>query len=388
LQSYVARLDEAMRLCACAHHRIVTPNFVPIVVPVLQPSPLRRLLRSVRPLRWFILRVRRFMYPKWPKAKKWARKWRNMPGDVLCLLPQVIINDEGKLDPYYDAIAARRFVWVIHDLHGYHFPDQWDEVHLTTMRRRFRFLSERAAAIIVYNEFTASDVSQKLGIPRERIFIIRTAPLLSINSYQATVETVDEVLAKLGITRPYALWASSSTLSHKNHERLLQAWRIILDHGHHLQLVCTGIKAPPRWEKVRACILDLGLEHSVRFTGVIGESELAIVLHNAHIAVCPTLFEGGGSGPASEAIMASIPLAVSDIPQIRQHFNDREDLFQFFDPTRPDAIAQAVEAILFDYDTAKQRAEWARAECLTMQTWEMTAREYWRAIEQAAKTHE
>ncbi|MGP8082354.1 MAG: glycosyltransferase [Terracidiphilus sp.] len=395
LHSYVERLDEAMRLCACSHQHIVTPIIGPGIQqaevqasPPVKKSLLRRVLRKVLPLRWLYRRVRRFRHPRWPEAKNWARKWRNMPGDVVCLIPHAVIVDGGELDVYYDAIADRRFIWVIHDLHGYYFPDQWDEDQLIRMRRRFRFLSERASGIIVHNEFTALDVSQKLGIPRERVSVIRLAPLLPINSQWASVETEEEVLAKLGITRPYALWASSSTYSHKNHERMLYAWRTVLDHGHHLHLVCTGHKGP-RWEKVNACIHHLGLEHSVRFTGVISESELAIVLHNAHIAVCPTLYEGGGCGPANEALMASIPLAASDIPQIRQYFNGREDMFLFFDPTSPNAIAQAVEAILLrDYDTAKRHAEWARTEYLAMQSWEMTASEYWRAIEQAVMTHE
>ncbi len=38
------------------------------------------------------------------------------------------------------------------------------------------------------------------------------------------------------------LWASSSTYSHKNHERLLHAWRILVDRNHPLQLVCTGTR--------------------------------------------------------------------------------------------------------------------------------------------------
>jgi glycosyltransferase involved in cell wall biosynthesis len=392
LLSYTARLDEAMRRCSSDHHFLVTPRFVstpglvqPATAP-FTPTRMRRLLRRVPMLRWLVRRVRRSKHPKFPEAKNWATKWRSMPGDIICLVPHVIIDDGGELDSYYDAITARRFIWVIHDLHGYHFPDQWDEDHLTRMRRRYGSLSKRATAIIVHNEFTALDVSQRLGIQRERIAVVRLPHILSTNSHRAHVKAEDDVLANLGIRRPYGLWASSSTFSHKNHERLLHAWRILLDHGHSIQLVCTGAKGP-RWEQVNACILNLRLEDSVCFTDVIDESQLAIVLNNAQLAVCPTLFEGGGSGPASEALMASIPLAASDIPQIRQYFNDRKDLFSLFDPARPDSIANAVEDILLNYDSAKQRAEWARAEYSAMQTWEMTASEYWRAIEQAAQMH-
>jgi glycosyltransferase involved in cell wall biosynthesis len=391
LGHYVACLDEAMKSCASTHQAIVTPKLFPPATQSIQaatpaqPGKLRAWLREIAPLRDGVRWVRRRIHPQWPQAREWARKWRKMPQHVIVLLPHLIISDGGELDCYYSAIADRRFVWVIHDLHGYHFPDQWHDVHLSLMNRRHKFLSERAAGFIVHNEFTRADAADKLSISPERISVVRIAPIFSPDSYLGTKQADADVLARLGIRQPYALWASSSTLSHKNHECLLEAWRIFLDRGYKLQLVCTGMRLP-RWEQVSARIADLRLESFVHFTDSIPNEDMAAVLRNAHLAVCPTLFEGGGSGPASEAILASIPLAVSDIPQVRQQlFGLREGLVHYFDPSRPDDIAAAVEAILRDYNDSKCRAEQARLDYSTMQTWEMTARGYWNAIERAAR---
>jgi glycosyltransferase involved in cell wall biosynthesis len=305
-----------------------------------------------------------------------------MPRDVIALLPHVVIADEGELNSYYAAIAERRLVWVIHDLHGYHFPDQWRKEHLALMRRRFRLLSKRVTWVIVHNEFTADDVVEKLAISREKISIVGLPALISREEHASTIEPDTEVLARHRITQPYALWASSSTFSHKNHERLLEAWSILSDRGHGLQLVCTGARGP-RWEQVSARIASLRLEDSVCFTDNISDADMAAILRNAHLAVCPTLFEGGGPVPAAEAVMASIPVAASDIPQVRQLFDDREDLISFFDPMRPEAIAAAVEQIVVDYETVKRRADFARSEYGRMRTWEKTAKAYWNAIERA-----
>lgn len=371
---YVAYLDEALRANAQHGQVVVGPKFAPPEAG--SPNLLRVQLRKIGLLR----RLRRLLRAN--DVRRGTRYWRDLASDVICVVPHVFADDEGIMDEFYATLTKRRLIWVIHDLHGFHFPDQWPAGHLAVMHRRFRSLSECAAGVIVHNGFTAADVHEKLGIAREKIAIVGLPCFFSLETYVGLKERDTEVLKKLGISSPYALWASSSTYSHKNHERLLQAWRILLDRGHRLQLVCTGAKEP-RWEAVNACIRQLGLQSSVCFTDLISDSEMATILRNAHLAVCPTLFEGGGPGPAAEAVMASIPLAASNIPQVQQLFDDRPDMIVSFDPTRPEAIAAAVETIIGDYPAAMRRAIGARAEYSKMRTWEITAHGYWSAIEQA-----
>lgn len=56
-------------------------------------------------------------------------------------------------------------------------------------------------------------------------------------------------------------------------------------------------------------------------TGTIDKCGINCLLHNAEMVVCPTLFEGGGSAPVMEAVLADIPVACSNIPQILEQFS-------------------------------------------------------------------
>lgn len=385
LAHYTEDLDRAMRLHAGPNQVL---EGLPFTSPLLHAGGTRGrkyvgFLRKSALVKRCVQSLRRFRKQvPWPLADAWAERWRATPDDIVVVVPHVVINDEGKLDCYYAAIAGRTFVWVIHDLHALHFPDQWRDVDVQLLKKRFAFLGQSASQIIVHNEFTAQDVSEKLGIERSRISTVLLPSFFSESAFASSHESDEKCLASLDIKRPYALWASSSTYSHKNHERLLHAWRILADRGCSLQLVCTGSREP-RWDQVSSTIQKLRLDSHVRFTGTISDAALAAVVRNAHLAICPTLFEGGGPGPAAEAMMAGIPLTVSDIPQCRQLFNMRTDLCAFFDPYKPEAIAGAVENILLDYQAATDRADAARTKYPMMRSWEGAASQYWKAVEAA-----
>jgi glycosyltransferase involved in cell wall biosynthesis len=183
------------------------------------------------------------------------------------------MNDEGALDQYYAAISKCNFVWVIHDLHAYHYPDQWSPKDLHLMRRRFLQLAKSASAIIVHNDYTADDAAEKLSIERDRISVVRLPAIFAEKEKYVAKSTDADLLCSLGVTAPYALWASSSTYSHKNHECLLHAWRLLADRNCIIPLICTGSKGP-RWEKVSRCISELNLEQHVQFTGPVSDEAL------------------------------------------------------------------------------------------------------------------
>ena len=390
LAHYTEDLDKALRNYARADQEVVG---VPFISPLrnfrqINDSQLRRLLRKSKLLSFGVNTFRRLSKPEqWPQAQAWTERWHAADSDIVAIVPHVVVDDQGKLDAYYATIARRAFVLVIHDLHALHFPEQWRETDVQLMRKRFQFLAEHAKQIIVHNEFTAGDVSEKFHVDRERISIVLLPSFFSEEAFRSSIESDDANLTALDIARPFALWASSSTYSHKNHEQLLYAWRDLVDRGHSIQLVCTGSKAP-RWNEVWSLIQKLNLVNLVRFTGTVSDAALAAILRNAHLAICPTLFEGGGPGPAAEAMMAGIPVAVSNIPQCRQLFNNRTDLCSFFDPYSPRSIADAVAEIMVDNEAARRRADFARVEYPRMRTWQGAATQYWQAVEEAGKARD
>lgn len=356
----------------------VTKRLAALARGLVGEGTLRNLLRpSYRRI------VRRSYYPE---AASWVAKWRSFPRDVVCLLPHVVCIDAGALDDYYESLAEHPVVWVVHDLHPLHFPDQWDRQTVDIFRRRCLSLAASSRWIIAHNEYTKLDVCKRLGVDQNRI-VVAHLPSILPECDQSSLPSTAAALADYGIRPPYALWASSNTLAHKNHDRLLRAWRLLLDSGKDLRLVCTG-RRNPRWKQISELIHDLGLEEHVVFTDDVPREVLWVILENAKLAVCPTLFEGGGSGPATEAVMRRIPLACSRIPQIQEQFDFRGDLCEWFDPSSDQAIARSVEQILTHYEAALARAELAHRVYPKMRTWEQVATLYWRALDEVSSQTE
>jgi len=84
------------------------------------------------------------------QGASWAAVWRALDARTVCLLPHVVCTDNGALDEYYSALSARRLVWVVHDLHPLHFPDQWNLRICGCLPAPLRLLAGCARAIIVH----------------------------------------------------------------------------------------------------------------------------------------------------------------------------------------------------------------------------------------------
>jgi glycosyltransferase involved in cell wall biosynthesis len=346
----------------------------PADVPLVSHGILKRLLRPFH-RRLAALAAR-------PPAEAWAASWQAMGRATVCLLPHVVCNDHGALDWYYATLMRRPLVWVVHDLHPLHFPEQWQPEFVAAFARRCRSLALRAHTIICHNAYTKADVCERLDADPDKIVVVHLPSILPTCDSK-TLPPAMETLRTHGIRQPYALWASSSTFAHKNHDRLLRAWKLLRERGLDIQLVCTGGKEP-RWPAIARLIDELGLGDRVVFTGNVSRAVLWVILLNAKLAVCPTLFEGGGSGPAAEAIASQIPVACSRIPQVLEQLAGRLDLCEWFDPLDEAAIADAVANVLADDARAHERAAHAAEIFPRLRSWEEVARVYWQAIERAA----
>ncbi|MCK4792771.1 MAG: glycosyltransferase family 4 protein [Desulfobacteraceae bacterium] len=312
--------------------------------------------------------------------RRFYTRWRQVSDDEICILPHIPLSKV--LVPYYKELAKKKLIWVVHDLHPFYFPDAWNSEALKLCKTLLPILADKAKHIIVHNRFTLESVVKHLGISKDKISVIRLPHILDLQKQELSNQEANQVLAKYGIQHPYALWASSTTILHKNHERLIKSWvKVQKNYDKVIQLVCSGAKEP-NWSQISRVLQKVDDKVDVVFTGSIAKDHLITLLKNAHLAVCPTLFEGGGCGPALEAASTRIPVACSDIPQIREQYDNRGDLCIYFDPKDENSIADAVLYLLHHYDTAKKMAERALGWTKHRRSWAEVAKEYWAVIDQ------
>lgn len=186
---------------------------------------------------------------------------------------------------------------MIHDLVPLRFPE-W--VHPRTRRQnvaKYRHAARTCDVIVVNSAFTAEDVAERLGFPRERIVVAH--PGVDERFTQAPNGSGDYVLM-LGRRDP-----------RKNHANLAAAVERLPD----LRLV-----AP---------------EH-------VADDELPALYRGASVFAYPSLFEGFGM-PILEAMASGTPVVASSHPSLDEAAGDAAVRV---DPESPEAIAEGIEEAL------------------------------------------
>jgi glycosyltransferase involved in cell wall biosynthesis len=206
---------------------------------------------------------------------------------------------------------------MVHDLVPLHFR-QW--VHRTTERMhgaKYRHAARSCDVVIVNSEFTARDVAETLGVPRERIHV----------AYPGVDASFSPDGDRLDLGRPYAL--TVATLEpRKNLGTLVDAYRRLDSGG--LSLAVAGAAG---WGEQPA----LDLPGVVRL-GYTRPDELPGLYRGASVFVFPSRFEGFGM-PVLEAMACGVPCVVSAHPSLDEVCGEAAVRV---DPEDPEAIARGI----------------------------------------------
>lgn len=239
------------------------------------------------------------------------------------------------------AVSFPKTVTTFHDLFvmtgDYSTPDY---------RERFTRLAQEAAArsdrIISVSAFTADQVSELLGFPRERIDVVPHGvdpPELADDSTQAAF------LERLDLNPPVVLHVGA-VQHRKNVVRLVEAFEG-LDGAPTLVLAGgDGYGA----EEIFARIESSPASGRIRRLGYVDSETRRLLYQTAAVLAFPSLDEGFGI-PILEAMAAGLPVVCSDRSAMPEVAGDAARLV---DPTRVEAIREGLAGVLNDADLADE----------------------------------
>lgn len=240
-------------------------------------------------------------------------------------------------------------VVTIHDLLFKQFPDQYTAIDRNIYNGKFRYACENADRIVAISEATKRDIVQYYAIAPEKIEVI----------YQSCHErfmqtksqsTIQLTLQQYGLPEEYLLYVGS-IIERKNLLGIIQAMEM-LPPALQLPLVVVGGGKNPYRNKVRNYITTRGLQKKVFFSEV-SSADLPAIFQQASIFLYPSFGEGFGI-PILEALFSKTPVITSRLSSLPEAAGPSSYLV---DPSRPEAIANAVEGILSDGQFCKQMVE-------------------------------
>jgi len=306
------------------------------------------------------LQVERRLPGRWVQAS-W-RKFAWPPFDWLA----------GRADVYHfpnfirPPLKKGKSVVTIHDLSFLRFPQTAEKRNLAYLRKRISGTVKAADAIVAISEFTAREIEQLLGAPRNKIHVVASGLAEHIREPEA--EKVRELKDRLGLERPYLL--NVGTLEpRKNIAFLVEIFELL--RGFDGDLVLAGMKG---WsfQPILDRISSSRRADRIRLLDYVAEADLPALYAGAELFVFPSLYEGFGFPPL-EAMACGTPVLSSTAGSLPEVLGEGAEFCPGFDPAQ---WAEKIQTFLADFSRRREAVERGRRRALSF-TWKETARRTW-----------
>ncbi len=216
--------------------------------------------------------------------------------------------------------GCRPYLLTLHDVAQAHFPERFfaGSGEYQRFTRRLQRSVERAARIVTDAEFTKRDIVALTGCAPEHIAVVPLGvdPVFQpLDPQEAAVGA-----AGVGVEGPYILYVGGFDFR-KNLERLLEAYRLVVESGREETLVLAGSggQGGAFYPDLRAAAAMQGISDRVVFLeGVVRDDGTLRSLYNAaSLFVFPSLFEGFGLPPL-EAMACGTPVVCSSAASLSE----------------------------------------------------------------------
>lgn len=277
-------------------------------------------------------------------------------------LPDPFISQDILLAPIYSLAllhTSKPFAFTLHDLQEHYYPENFSRWQRNWRYQVYAGLLARAWRVICESRQVKTDIIRFFGVPAERTAVITAPPLRQFMADESE-DRLQAVRDRLNLPDRFLFYPAQFWV-HKNHLRLIEAFREVAREVPDVSLVLTGRKRD-EYEIVMAAVNASGLSRRVHHLGYVEQHDLQAIYRLATALVMPSLFESV-SIPIYEAFQVGTPVAASGILAIPDQVGDAGLLF---DPTSVASITQAILKILGDPEAARRLGKKGQDRMLSM----------------------
>jgi glycosyltransferase involved in cell wall biosynthesis len=226
-------------------------------------------------------------------------------------------------------------ILTFHDMQQEFFPEFFSPQELAGRRKSYLPSVHEARVVITVSEHAKTCLVDKYGIDSGKIHVVHSGCGSEFHSREAS--TLVGTLEKYAIDRPFMLYPAA-TWPHKNHRRLIEAVRILVERECFEGLLLLTGSPQNEFMELKEYAEHLGLSSMVRWLGYLPKEDLAQLYNLARIMVFPSLFEGFGL-PVVEAMASGCPVICSNCSSLPEVGGNA---VIYFDPLLPEDIAAKI----------------------------------------------
>lgn len=271
--------------------------------------------------------------------------------------------------PFQQYIVTRLpSVFNPHDLQHLHLPQFFSPEQQLRREASYRLACQLATRIAVASDWIADDICEQYSLPRRKLAVIPWGAATAAH-FKPTELDVERVRREYRLPDRFIFYPAAQW-PHKNHSRLIAAVSEVRRRGTPIALILSGAGLELN-QKLNEQVKALQLDQLVRMVGVVPAESMRALYRAAMAVVVPTLFEAM-SGPVSEAWQEGVPVACSDIPQLRAQ---AAGAAMFFDPYSVDSIAESIQTVCMSASLREHLVSKGQEKIANL-NWHTTAKRY------------
>jgi glycosyltransferase involved in cell wall biosynthesis len=250
----------------------------------------------------------------------------------------------------------------IPDFQHLHLPELFSDEERLRRNAEYRTLAERADLVLLSSRDALEDFAAFAPAHAAKG---RALPFPSRFAFETPAAPDPPAWQRFTLPAKFAL-VVGQLWRHKNHQLVLDALRALGASGVTIPVAMAGLPADYRdpenavVSRLLQTIAEVPLRDQVTLLGLVSEAELFDLLRSAALVIQPSRFEGW-STVVQDCQALGRPLLCSDIPV---HREQAPAALGFFDPDRPEALAEALAATWSDLpagpDAAAEESALAR----------------------------
>lgn len=247
------------------------------------------------------------------------------------------------------------FVFTLHDMQERYFPDFFSKKDKVLRWLSRRTLTRDADKIICESSFVKKDIINFIGLNESKISVIQSPPPEIFLNFKFDEKRFQIVKDKYNLTEKFIFYPAQYWF-HKNHFKLVEAFKIVSKTFDDVHLILTGSKtnnySVQNYNNLLQRIDELSLQDRVKHLGYVDYEDLPYLYKTSQFLVMPTLFESV-SIPIYEAFALEVAVCSSNVVALPEQVGDAGLIFN---PNDIYDIAENMKKYLNDDSLRKEKA--------------------------------